>query len=192
MEKVKDTKILIPEIPKEWTQRSRSGHTNVWNDSYHKNGLPEVQLKPPIKGLYAKRFEDGWYWVCGCHKCLGIDKPYSYIVCHEHDRCVTCGTHRTDLKETPWGGPYGFQCKPCAELEHEENKRQALKEAQERGHSEDDCYYKTDVICPACGSECSDDGMHESREHEVTCDVCDTEFNVEVDYEARYTSRLKK
>jgi hypothetical protein len=28
-------------------------------------------------------------------------------------------------------------------------------------------------------------------EHEITCDVCDTEFIVEIEYEPRYTSRLK-
>lgn len=188
MEEVKDTKILIPEIPKEWTERIRSGNTNI----FRRDGLPEIRLEPPIIGLYAEKFDDGWYWVCGCHNCLGNGKPYSYIVCYEHDRCVTCGTHRNELKEIPWGRHDGFQCKPCAEREHEEYKHQALEEARERGHSESDCWYTADVICPVCGSECSDDGMHESRQHEVTCDVCDTEFNVEVDYEARYTSKLKK
>jgi hypothetical protein len=185
---LKYTKILIPEIPKEWTNNIRSGHTNIWNG----NGAPEVRLEPPIEGLYAERFDDGWFWVCGCHKCLENGKPYSYIVCYEHDRCVTCKTHRTELKETPWGRPDGFQCKPCAEKEHEEDKRKALEEAQERGHSEDDCYYTANIICPVCGSECSDDDMHEKSEHEVTCDVCDTEFNVQVEYEARYTSSLKQ
>lgn len=188
---LKDVKIFIPEIPKEWTQRNRGGHTNIWNDSFYQNGLPEVQLEPPMKGLYAERFEDGWYWVCGCHKCLENGKPYSYIVCHEHDRCVTCNIHRTELEETPWGRPDGFQCKSCAAVEHEENKQKALKEARDRGHSEDDCYYTDNILCPVCGSECSDDDIHENREREVTCYVCDTEFTVEIEYEPKYTSRLK-
>ena len=40
----KDTKILIPEIPGEWTERTRSGSKCIWNDGWHgkphRNGLP--------------------------------------------------------------------------------------------------------------------------------------------------------
>ena len=57
----KDTKILIPEIPGEWTERTRSGHTCKWNDGWHgkphRNGLPYVELMAPEKGLYAERIE---------------------------------------------------------------------------------------------------------------------------------------
>lgn len=189
---LKDTKIFIPEIPKEWEQRTRSGHTNIWNDSWHKNGLPEVKLDPPVKGLYAERFEDGWYWVCGCNKCLENNQPYSYIVCEEHNRCITCGTHRKDLTDTPWGHPDGFQCKPCQASEHEERKQEALRLAKENEHDEWDCFREDKIICPVCASECSSDDMHESGEHETTCYVCDTEFVVEIEYEVKYTSSLKK
>ncbi|MDQ0414213.1 hypothetical protein [Mesobacillus stamsii] len=189
---LKDTKIFIPEIPKEWKQRTRFGHTNIWNDSFHRNGLPEVKLDPPTKGLYAKRFEDGWYWVCGCHKCLENNKPYTYIVCEEHNRCITCGTNRKDLTDTPWGHPDGFQCKPCRAREHEERKQEALRLAKENEHDEWDCYREDKIICPVCASECSSDDMHEAGEHEMTCYVCDTEFMVEIEYEVKYTSSLKK
>lgn len=191
---LKDTKIFISEIPKEWEQRTRSGHTNIWNESFHGNGLPEIKLDPPIRGLYAERFEDGWYWVCGCNKCLNNNKPYSYIVCEEHDRCISCGTHRKELTEIPWGCSDGFQCKPCRKNEDEERKREALRKARERGHSEYDCFYAIEIICPVCASTCSsdDDDMYEVEEHEMTCYVCDTEFNVEVEYEVRFTSNLKK
>lgn len=189
---LKDVKIPIPEIPKEWTLRTRSGHTNVWNDSFYRNGLPEVKLNPPQEGLYAERFEDGWYWVCGCPKCLGNDDPYPYIVCDEHNRCETCGIHRDDVKEGPaWEVRGGWQCDPCHTREHEERKNAALEAARERGHSEDDCWYTDKIICPICASECSSDDMH-GGEHEVTCDVCDTEFSVVIEYEARYTSYLKE
>lgn len=187
-----DTKIFIPEIPKEWEQRTRSGHTNIWNDNFYGSELPEVKLEPPIRGLYAERFEDGWYWVCGCHKCLNNNKPYSYIVCEEHDRCITCGTHRKEITEIPWGRPDGFQCKPCAAKEHDERKEKALREAKERNHSEDDCWNTAKIICPVCATECSSDDMYEAGEHETTCYVCDTEFNVEIEYEVSYTSSLKK
>jgi len=189
---LKDVKIFIPEIPKEWTRRLRSGHTNIWNDSFHKNGLPEVRLEPPMRGLYAERFDDGWYWVCGCNKCLENNEKYSYIVCEEHDRCITCGTHREELTETPWGHPDGFQCKPCREKEHEMEKEEALRKAKEIGHSEHNCYYKSKIICPVCASECSNDDMHDPGEHEIECYVCDTEFVVEIEYEVSYSSTLKK
>jgi hypothetical protein len=189
---LKDTKIFIPEIPKEWQQRTRSGHTNIWNDSFHENGLPEVKLQPPVKGLYAERFEDGWYWVCGCHKCLENNKPYSYIVCEEHDRCISCGTHRKELTETPWGHRDGFQCKPCRATEHEERKQEALRQAKEKGHDKWDCFREREIICPVCASECSSDDMYEDGEHDMTCYVCDTEFVVEIEVELLYTSSLKE
>ena len=189
---LKDTKIFIPDIPKEWKQRTRSGHTNVWNDSFFNNGLPEIKLEPPIRGLYAQRFEDGWYWICGCSKCLKNNEKYSYIVCEEHDRCITCGTHRKELTEVPWGHPEGFQCKPCHAREHEERKQEALQLAKENGHDEWDCFREEKIICPVCASECSSDDMYEPGEDEVTCYVCDTEFVVEIEYEVKYTSSLKK
>lgn len=189
---LKDVKIHIAEIPLEWTQRTRAGHTNVWNDSFYRNGLPEVRLDPPQRGLYAERFEDGWYWVCGCPKCLGIDDPFPYIVCDEHNRCETCGIHRDEVKErSVWGTRGGWQCNPCHTREHEDRKNAALEAAREQGHSEEDCRYTNEIICPVCASECPSDDMY-SGEHEVTCDVCDTEFIVEIEYEPRYTSSLKK
>lgn len=188
---LKDMKIFIPEIPKEWKNRMRSGHTNIWNDSFDKNGLTEVKLDPPQKGLYAERFDDGWYWVCDCPNCLGIEANYPYIVCDEHNRCITCNTHRSELKETPWGNRKGFQCKPCADREHRERKHRALADAQIKGHSEDDCWNTDKLICPKCASECSSEEMG-AGEHDVTCGVCDTDFSVEVEYETRFTSSLKK
>lgn len=188
---LKDTKIYIPEIPNEWTQRTRSGNTNIWNDSFYKNGLPEVKLNPPTKGLYAEKFDDGWYWICGCHTCLENGKPYSYIVCEEHDRCVTCGTHRKELTEIPWGCREGFQCKPCNAKEREERKVDALQAAKEKGLDEYDCQYTSEILCPVCFSKNSNDDMHEPGEHETECHVCETIFDVEVEYEVRYTSTLK-
>jgi hypothetical protein len=189
---LKDTKIFIPEIPKEWERRTRSGHTNIFNDKFFKSELPEVKLEPPTLGLYAEKFEDGWYWVCGCNKCLENGEKYSYIVCEEHDRCITCRTHRKELTEIPWGHPDGFQCKPCRAREHEERKQEALRLAKENKHSEWDCYRESKIICPVCASECSSDDMYEAGEHEITCDVCDAEFNVEIEYELLYTTSLKE
>ncbi|WP_238344635.1 hypothetical protein [Pseudomonas sp. SWRI81] len=51
----KNTKILIPEIPGEWTQLLRSGKTNIWNEARHgkphTNGLPEVRLDSRNRAL---------------------------------------------------------------------------------------------------------------------------------------------
>lgn len=58
----KDTKILIPEIPGEWTERSRSGQKRIWNDGWHgrphRNGLPYVELTAPEKGFICKPCRD--------------------------------------------------------------------------------------------------------------------------------------
>ncbi|MEK5175118.1 hypothetical protein NST63_18125 [Heyndrickxia sp. FSL W8-0496] len=188
---LKDTKIFIPEIPAEWKDRLRSGHKNIWNESEN-DGLPKVELEPPQRGLYAERFEDGWYWVCGCNKCLENGEGWSYIVCDEHDRCITCGIHRKELTEIPWWKRDGFQCKPCHAREHEERKQEALRLAKENGHNEWECFREDKIICPVCASECSNDDMYEAGEDEMTCYVCDTEFVVEIEYEIKYTSSLKK
>lgn len=184
---LKDKKIFIPEIPKSWTKRIRAGDTNIWNEGKD----DEVSLRPPITGLYAERFEDGWYWVCGCNKCLENGQSFSYITCHEHNRCISCGTHREDITEIPWGTADGFQCKPCARQEHNEQKAKALSHARVNGHSESDCAYQESVICPECASEHDDPGFYEPGNNTMTCGVCDTEFDVDVEVELRYTATLK-
>ncbi|MFJ5771424.1 hypothetical protein [Psychrobacillus sp. NPDC093180] len=186
---LENTKIYISEIPKEWIRRVRSGHRNIWNEGSTNPELPEMSLYPPTNGLYAERFEDGWYWVCGCNKCLENGEWYSYIVCEEHDRCITCGTHRKDLTDIPCGHREGFQCKPCHEREHEERKKEALRLAKENGHDEWDCYREDKIICPVCASVNSSDDIHESSE-DMKCYVCDSNFAVEVDYETKYTTTL--
>lgn len=185
---LKDTKLFIPEIPKHWTDRTRAGHRNIWNHDSDDPNKPEISLTPPEQGLYAVRFEDGWYWVCGCEVCHGNTGVYSYIVCHDHDRCVTCGTHREDLTDTPWGRLAGFQCKPCAEKEHADRKAEALAKAREENHSEIDCSYEDSIICPTCASVNEREELHEVGTHRITCDVCDETFNVDIEYEIRYTA----
>ncbi|WP_240997337.1 hypothetical protein [Pseudomonas viridiflava] len=113
----KDTKIFIPEIPGEWTERTRSGHTCKWNDGWHgrphRSGLPYVELIAPEKGLYAERIDGAWYWVSGCAKCTCSDEHYSYVVCDKHDVCVSCNAHRTTLTDTPWAGAMGLSASPA-------------------------------------------------------------------------------
>lgn len=186
---LKYTKIFIPEIPVDWTNRTRSGHTNIWNqDTKDPANFPEVSLEPPKQGLYAERYKDGWYWVCGCAKCFGNDDKDSYIVCYEHDRCITCNTHRDDLVRAPWSRCSGFECSPCAEQKHEQRKAEALAQAEEQSHSEVDCWNETHIVCPHCASVNEREELYEQGSHKLTCDVCDKPFNVEIEYEIRYTS----
>lgn len=188
---LKDTKILIPEIPGHWTQRTRSGSTQVFNDRWHENGLPEVRLEPPIKGLMAERIEGAWYWVCGCDVCLGNDKSFTYSPCERHDRCVTCDCTRAELSEAPWGGVLGrwrgWQCKPCASKRAAERKAEALAAAAAKGFSEDDCSYTDDILCPHCGSKQSADDIHEDAKGRE-CNVCEGMFDLELHYSVSYTT----
>lgn len=192
---MKDTKILIPEIPGEWTQRTRNGHTNVWNDPWHTarqvEPLPEVRLGPPQRGLYAERIDGAWYWVCGCEKCLGSAEKYSYITCHDHDRCEMCGIHREDITETPWRVAGGWACKPCAAAAKQRRKVEAMAAAQAAGHGEDDCEYTDDITCPYCASKISEDEPV-YKDGDFECDVCGGTCSVEVIHSVSYTSIKKQ
>lgn len=186
---LKDVKIFIPEIPAHWTKRSRRGHTNTW----YEPGEPEISLEPPIKGLYAERFDDGWYWVCGCGGCLGELNKHSYILCDEHDRCIDCGTHRDDLTDIPWHGYYvGFQCRPCHEKEKAERKAEAIAAAKAKNHSEDDCKDTDKIICPTCASVHPRDDINTSGLYPVKCHVCDEPFWVEAEQIVIYNFTSRK
>lgn len=189
---LRDTKILIPEIPGEWTQRTRSGHTNIWNDPWYKTELPEVRMNPPQKGLYAERIDGNWYWVCGCEPCLGSGKAHSYVVCEEHDRCVTCNCTRAQLTETPWGArDGGWRCKPCQGALDAKRKAEALEAAAAKGHSEDDCCYVDNIICPHCATEQSSDDRNKSDDG-LECDTCGGLFDLEVDWSPSYATKKAK
>ncbi|MNB99077.1 hypothetical protein D3C75_463430 [compost metagenome] len=183
---LKDIKIPIPEIPLAWENRSRCGNSSVWNSGKDN----EVRLDPPQRGLYAERFDDGWYWVCGCVVCLG-SKDWSYVNCDEHDGCITCGKKRHEAQTPHWGHPKGFECNECKEKERLEKKEAALARAKELELDEWDCYREDKTICPVCFSEESCEEVHEPGEHDVECWICGTEFIVEVEYDPKYTSRLK-
>lgn len=191
---MKDTKILIPEIPGEWTQRSRNGHKNIWNSKenerfYRKpTNLPEITLEPPSKGLYAERIDGAWYWVNGCEKCSGNHDKHSYIICDDHNRCETCGIHRSEITDTPWGTRGGWICAPCEKARSAKRKAEALQAAKESGHQETDCYYEDTIICPYCATKRDSDDIHESVDG-VECEVCEGVFNLEVEYTASYTTK---
>ena len=191
---MRDTKILIPEIPGEWTQRTRSGHTNIWNDPFYKknHGLPEVRMSPPRKGLYAERIDGAWYWVCGCEMCLQSGKSWSYVVCEEHDRCVTCRCTRDQLTEAPWGAKGGgWRCKPCDDTMKAEARAKALAAAAASGHSEDDCCYVAEVICPYCATRQRMENRQES-EQDIECNTCGDLYDLEVEWSPTYSTSKSK
>ncbi|MGN9498045.1 hypothetical protein [Pseudomonas syringae] len=189
----KNTKILIPEIPGEWTQRLRSGKTNIWNEARHgrphDNGSPEVRLDPPEEGLYAERIDGAWYWVSGCAKCNGTGEKYSYSVCDKHNVCRLCSTHRSKLTETPWGHPDGFTCKPCQDAEDAVAKAEALAKVAEAEYDEWDYRDQSECKCPHCATvihiESEDYG-----DKNMDCDTCGGLFSLQLEYSVTFTTTV--
>ena len=189
----KNTKILIPEIPGEWTQRLRSGKTNIWNEARHgkphTNGLPEVRLDPPEVGLYAERIDGAWYWISGCAKCNGSGEKYSYSVCDKHNVCRLCSTHRSKLTEAPWGHPEGFTCKPCQDAVDAVAKAAALAKVAESDYDEWDYRNLDECKCPHCATvihiETEDYG-----DKNMECDTCDGLFELTIEYSVTFTTKV--
>ena len=181
----KNTRIPIPGIPKEWTNLTRIGDKCVWNKG--SLNIPEFSLMPPERGLYAKRIDEDWFWVSGCAKCNESGEKWSYIVCEKHDVCVSCGTSRVSLMEMPWGHPDGFMCRTCHDFQHEAAKSNALAKAKAKNHSERDCSYMDEIICPCCATVIASDDIHESTSG-MECNVCDAKFDLEVEYSVSYTT----
>ena len=191
----KNTKILITEIPGEWTQRQRNGSLNVWNGAdYHRfhrttTDLPEVSLRPPENGLYAERIAGAWYWVSGCAKCNGTGEKYSYVVCDKHNVCRLCGTHRSKLTETPWGHPDGFTCKPCQDAEDAVERAAALAKVAESDYDESDYRGQDECKCPHCATvihiEAEDYG-----DKNMECDACNGLFELITEYSLSFTTKV--
>lgn len=183
---LKDKRIPIPEVPSEWTQVSISGSTHIWRSKFHAVDSAELTLKAPEKGLIAKRGADGWYWVCGCGKCMGTNS-YNYHPCEAHDRCEDCSATRAELTETPWHTGSGWHCKPCRDRQRAAAKAEALAAAEAKGFDEHDHQDADSILCPYCASEHSTDDLYESREA-LTCGVCDGVFDLEIDWSPSYTT----
>ena len=189
----KNTKILIPEIPGEWTQRLRSGKTNIWNEARHgkphTNGLPEVRLDPPEVGLYAERIDGAWYWVSGCAKCNGSGEKYSYSVCDKHNVCRLCSTHRSKLTEAPWGHPEGFTCKPCQDAEDADAKAAALAKVAETDYDEWDYRNLDECKCPHCATVIHIE-TEDYRDQNMECGTCGGLFGLQIECEPSFTTTV--
>ena len=189
----KNTKILIPVIPGEWTQRLRSGNTNIWNEARHgkphTNGLPEVRLDPPEVGLYAELIDGAWYWISGCAKCNGSAEKYSYSVCDKHNVCRLCSTHRSKLTETPWGHPEGFTCKPCQDAEDAVAKAAALARVAETDYDEWDYRNLGECKCPHCATVIHIEA-EDYRDQNMECGTCGGLFGLQIECEPSFTTTV--
>ena len=189
----KNAKILIPEIPGEWTERTRSGHKCIWNDGWHgkphRNGLPYVELEAPEKGLYAERIDGAWYWVSGCAKCNGNGEKWSYIVCDKHNVCVTCGAHRSTLTEAPWGHPEGFRCKPCQDCIDATAKADALAKVAETEYDEWDYRSQDQCKCPHCSTVINLE-TEDYSDKDMSCDTCGGDFSLTIEYSVSFTTEV--
>ena len=173
-------------------ERIRSGSTQLfreWNKDDHTFiGIEncDVKLNHENKEMFAELIDGKWYWVSGCSECNGKPRGHSYIECEKHDVCSSCGCSRKDAGNGVWGGMYGWTCNSCKEANDSEMRREAF----EKLDGEDpDCSYQDKIICPHCGSEVSNDDIHESQDME--CYVCEGEFSLEVEWTPSYSTTVK-
>lgn len=177
-------------------ERVRSGRTQLFREkdpnerSFLNEDNAEVILKHENPAVYAFLEEDGkWYWKNGCSQCNGKHRSeYCYLECDEHNVCRKCSIKRKDLKDIPWGGTDGWICKPCYDEEKSEERRLAFEKFNRECHSEVDFMWCDEIKCPHCGSEVSDDDIHESTN--IDCCVCEGSFDVSVEYSKSYTMTI--
>jgi len=120
--------------------------------------------------------------------------------------CITCGTHRSKLKHTPWGGNKtkhscgceecknrgthaGIQCMGC----YEEEREQRIKDY--RPVSDTAHKLNANPVCPYCGYEDEDSEAYLNGDVESIedCPQCDSRYNVKTNIEVTYTtSKLKE
>ena len=193
-EKIEDSRLTTD------MQRTRSGRLQMFRKDYSDNKFiseenADVVLKHERPEMYAELIHDVWYWVNGCSKCeeaINYKENYSYQVCYEHNRCISCGTHRTDLTETPWGHQDGFICKPCVDTRDSEIRKQAFSKFREDKLSYYDFRNNATIKCPHCGSDNgdgSDNGLSDN-EADLSCQVCEGEFTVNIEYQLSYTTSV--
>lgn len=171
--------------------RIRSGPTQLFY-SHGDRRTPVAAIEPDEKHYYAELIDGVWCWVNGCAECNGQPRDWmTYIECDKHNVCRTCKTPRSQLKEAPWGGEHGWQCKPCADIEHEADKSAALAAMPEE-HDEMDYHFEDKPRCPYCDLEFEVDseeidgmlGIEKERE----CGRCDHIFTIEAEMSITYST----
>lgn len=204
-------KIVDPRIAN-YTKRTRSGTTQEfytgndardWNRYRAEGGgqkanvkmhlKPDtIHIKPPKNSYYAELIDGEWWWVEGCAECNGEPRGWmTYVECDKHNVCRSCGCSRESLTEPPLAGKQGWQCKPCAEEEHEAEKSAALL-AMSDEYDEWDYFNTPDIRCPYCDYKFTDTTEMNSaidREQEEECPRCDNTFSLSADIEINWTTK---
>lgn len=174
-------------------ERIRSGPDQIFRKSGEgRSSADNIILQPPERHFYAELIDGVWCWVNGCAECNGQPRDWmTYIECEKHNVCRDCQTPRSQLTEAPWGRKDGWQCKPCAAIEHEAEKATALA-AMPDEHDEMDYHFEDKPRCPYCDLQFEVeseeiDGMLNSEE-DRQCDRCDHTFTIEAEMSITYST----
>lgn len=185
-------KIDFDGSPKEWNCCHNGSSSVGFRRKSQRTFEYEYTFKNPEVGLKCEWLEDGWYWVCGCPVCAGIESNFDtrYFICDDHDNCVTCGINRGDIDHTPWGVAGGWRCRDCQDKIDYSKKVLALEKYESGSHGELDTCHEDDIICPHCGTvQCSDD-VHENSYDEI-CETCGGSYDLEINYSVSYSTEIK-
>lgn len=183
---------LTPEM-----ERIRSGRTQLFrrkglDSAFTSRENADVILEHENREMYAELIDGKWYWVNGCAECNGKPRDWgTYIECDKHNVCRTCGCTRAELTEAPWGGKNGWQCKPCAEVEHKAEKEAALADMPEE-YNELNYWHEDNIKCPYCDCKFAEDHEHyDDDESDLECPRCDNVFTVTANHSVTFTTARK-
>jgi len=165
-------------------ERGNESHGVVMHDK------PDtIRIQPPEKHFYAQLIDGEWWWLNGCAECNGRPRDWmTYIECDKHNVCRTCKTPRSEIKETPWGGKHGWQCKPCADIDAKNLKQEMLQSVADKEYDEWDYSCCDEVTCPHCSSTYEPD--ESANDGNEVCDVCGGEYSLEVEHSVSYTTTV--
>ena len=211
----KDRKICKIDDPRlsGYTKRTRSGSEQIFYtgdderdfDRYRAEGgntgkqvkmhdKPDtIRLRPSEQSYYSMLINGEWWWVDACDQCNGRERNgYSYMgECLKHDVCRSCSKPRKDFK-TVWGGKLGWQCEPCQESEHEEEKQKALAAMSEE-FDPWDYHCLSDIKCPYCDYKFSDSSeSYDDDDEEHECPRCDNTFTVTANHSVTFDCNRKE
>lgn len=112
----------------------------------------------------------------------------------DKEHCMSCGVHRSQLQETPWGrykgdNVWAIQCKPCREDE-------IKKQIEDFQASEPDTEYTDAAICPYCGYKHEQDSvtseLYTEGDHDFECSNCNNEFTLSTSISITYSTYKKE
>ncbi|MCK5607576.1 hypothetical protein KAR91_37175 [Candidatus Pacearchaeota archaeon] len=173
---------------RDWDRYKAEGGGSKHNVEMH-DKPDTIRLQPPERHYYAQLIEGEWWWLNGCAECNGRPRDWTtYVECEKHNVCRSCSTPRAEIKETPWGGKEGWQCKPCAAIEKAALRLERLAAVASKRYDFWDYRHTDEVVCPHCKSSYRPDGEPPSGKQ--VCDVCDGEYSVEPEYSVKYTTEV--